>query len=103
MRRSAGDGAKGPRVYDWARVEIRPLKEPGKGYWLLVRRSVAKPEERPTNCCYGPAGVAGGRNPVTECFEEMGLDLRSAPDIWRCKSGGTAPGMSQGSFPFGKG
>ena len=31
VRRSAGDGAKGPRVYDWARVEIRPLKEPGKG------------------------------------------------------------------------
>ena len=31
VRRSAGDGAKGPRVYDWARVEIRPLKEPGQG------------------------------------------------------------------------
>ena len=44
-RCSAGDGAKGPRVYDWALVEIRPLKEPGKGYWLLARRSVAKPEE----------------------------------------------------------
>ena len=25
MRRSAGDGAKGPRVYDWAAVDIRPL------------------------------------------------------------------------------
>ncbi len=35
IRCSAGDGAKGPRVYDWAAVEIRPLREPGKGYWLL--------------------------------------------------------------------
>ena len=57
VRRSAGDGAKGPRVYDWARVEIRPLKEPGKGYWLLVRRSVAKPEELAYYVCYGPAGT----------------------------------------------
>jgi len=27
-RFSAGDGAKGPRLYDWARVLIRPLREP---------------------------------------------------------------------------
>ena len=40
MRLSAGKGAKGPRVYDWTRVVIRPLGEPGKGYWLLARRSI---------------------------------------------------------------
>ncbi len=28
---SAGYGAKGPRVHDWTTVEIRPLREPGKG------------------------------------------------------------------------
>ena len=50
VRLSAGDGAKGPRVYDWALVDIRPLREPGKGYWLLARRSVAKPEELATTC-----------------------------------------------------
>ncbi len=44
-RCSSGDGAKGPRVYDWAKVEIRPLKEPGKGYWLLARRGLANPGE----------------------------------------------------------
>ena len=54
VRCSAGDGAKGPRVYDWARVEIRPLKEPGKGYWLLVRRSIAKPGELAYYVCFGP-------------------------------------------------
>ena len=41
VRGSAGDGAKGPRVYDWTTVDIRPLKEQGKGYWLLARRSIA--------------------------------------------------------------
>ena len=68
VRRSAGDGAKGPRVYDWAWVEIRPLKEPGKGYWLLVRRSIAKPGGvgllrllRPGEYDSGGTG-AGGRN-----------------------------------------
>ena len=86
VRRSAGDGAKGPRVYDWARVEIRPLKEPGKGYWLLVRRSIAKPGELAYYVCFGPVDttleelvrVAGTRWTIEECFEEakgeVGLD-----------------------------
>ena len=36
VRCSAGNGAKGPRVYDWTAVDIRPSKELGKGYWLLA-------------------------------------------------------------------
>jgi SRSO17 transposase len=86
VRLSAGDGAKGPRIYDWTRVPIRPLKEPGKGYWLLVRRSVEKPDERAYYVCYGPAQtpieelvrVAGTRWAIEESFEqakgEVGLD-----------------------------
>ena len=85
-RCSAGDGAQGPRVYDWALVEIRPLREPGKGYWLLARRSIANPEELAYYVCYGPAGttleglarVAGTRWAIEECFEaakgQVGLD-----------------------------
>lgn len=34
---SVGAGAKGPRVYQWARAPIRPLA--GPGYWLLARRA----------------------------------------------------------------
>ena len=86
QRRSAGDGAKGPRVYDWARVEIRPLKEPGKGYWLLARRSITKPGELAYYVCFGLEGttleelvrIAGARWAIEECFEEakgqVGLD-----------------------------
>ena len=86
IRCSAGDGAKGPRVYDWAAVEIRPLREPGKGYWLLARRSLANLEELAYYVCYGPSGtaleelvrVAGRRWTIEECFEEakgqVGLD-----------------------------
>ena len=86
VRCSAGDGAKGPRVYDWAAVEIRPLREPGKGHWLLTSRNVANPEELAYYVCYGPAGtaleelvrVAGRRWTIEECFEEakgqVGLD-----------------------------
>ena len=86
VRCSAGDGAKGPRVYDWTAVDIRPLREPGKGYWLLVRRSIANPEELSYYVCYGPSGtgleelvrVAGRRWTIEECFEEakgqVGLD-----------------------------
>ena len=86
VRCSAGNGAKGPRVYDWIAVDIRPLREPGKGYWLLARRSVAKPGELAYYVCFGPAGttleelvsVAGTRWAIEECFEEakgeVGLD-----------------------------
>ena len=86
VRCSAGDGAKGPRLYDWAVVEIRPLREPGEGHWLLVRRSIAKPEELAYYVCFGPAEtslkelvrVAGVRWSIEECFEEakgqVGLD-----------------------------
>ena len=50
VRCSSGKGAKGPRVYDWTAVGIRPLKEPGKGHWLLTRRSIAKLGGLPTTC-----------------------------------------------------
>jgi SRSO17 transposase len=85
-RLSAGDGAKGPRVYDWARVPIRALPAPGWDYWLLVRRSIADPTERAYYVCFCPAGtplpelvrVAGTRWAIEESFEsakgEVGLD-----------------------------
>ena len=65
-----------PRVYDWTAVELRPLREPGKGHWLLVRRSEAKPEELSYYVCFCPAGkvlgglprVAGIRWTMEECF-----------------------------------
>ena len=86
MRLSAGNGAKGPRLYEWTRVVIRPLREPGKGYWLLARRSIAQPAELAYYVCFGPADtaledlvrVAGTRWTIEECFEEakgqVGLD-----------------------------
>jgi SRSO17 transposase len=85
-RLSAGEGAKGPRVYDWARVPIRPLREPGWDYWLLVRRSLTDPTDRAYYVCFCPTGtslaelvrVAGTRWAIEESFEsakgEVGLD-----------------------------
>ncbi len=86
MRYSAGYGAKGPRVYDWATVDIHPLRKPGQGNWLLARRSVANPGELAYYVCYGPvktaleelARVAGTRWAIEECLEkakgQVGLD-----------------------------
>lgn len=83
---SAGDGAKGPRLYDWARVAIRPLHEPGWEHWLLVRRSLTDPEELAYYVCFASAGtpleelvrVAGTRWAIERCIEEakgeVGLD-----------------------------
>ena len=86
QRLSAGDGAKGPRFYDWTTVAIGPLREPGKEYWLLARRSIAKPAELAYYVGFGPSGtamaelvqVAGRRWAIEECFEAakgpVGLD-----------------------------
>jgi SRSO17 transposase len=85
-RLSAGEGAKGPRMYDWARVPIRALPEAGWDYWLLVRRSISDPTDLAYYVCFCPAGtalselvrVAGTRWAIEESFEsakgEVGLD-----------------------------
>jgi SRSO17 transposase len=83
-RVSAGAGAKGPRLYDWARVPIRPLSEPGR-YWLLVRRRLTDGELAHYLCFCPPetsladlVAVAGTRWAIEESFHtakgEVGLD-----------------------------
>lgn len=44
-RRSCGQGAHGPRVYDWARVEVRPWHREDRRHWVIARRGVRRPEE----------------------------------------------------------
>ena len=86
---SAGSGSKGERLYDWVCVALpEPEPEaPGAGRrWLLVRRSIAEPEEMAYYLCYGPAEttahrlirIAGSRWRVEDGFAEAkgecGLD-----------------------------
>jgi SRSO17 transposase len=85
-RLSCGDGAKGPRWYDWA---CRPINCPNPdeyAHWLLIRRSTADPAEVAYFVCGGAPGttlaelaqIAGKRWAVEECFElakgDCGLD-----------------------------
>jgi SRSO17 transposase len=85
-RLAAGDGAKGPRLYDWACVRLPRLPADGMGKWLLVRRSLADPADLAYYRVYGPVGtalpgmvrVAGTRWAIEEAIErakgEVGLD-----------------------------
>jgi SRSO17 transposase len=76
-RLSAGAGAKGERLYDWARVRLVRLQPPPWEHWLLVRRSIADPKDLAYFVAFGPAEarlldlarVAGRRWLVEECFE----------------------------------
>jgi SRSO17 transposase len=84
-RLSAGDGAKGPRLYDWAYLPYRGAA-PGWQMGLLIRRSPAKPEDLAYYLTHAPEGttlarlvrVAGTRWTIEACFEaakgEVGLD-----------------------------
>jgi SRSO17 transposase len=87
-RLSAGDGAKGPRLHDWALAALPAAGEPGEEpeRWLLIRRSITDPADLAYYLCSGPAGttiaelvrVAGSRWAIEECFQtaknETGLD-----------------------------
>lgn len=44
-RLSAGAGSKGPRWYDWLRLELSEPAEADFKRWLLVRRSITDPSE----------------------------------------------------------
>ena len=43
---SCGDGAKGARLYEWARVPLDAPDQAGFACWLLVRRSLSDPSEQ---------------------------------------------------------
>ncbi len=85
-RLSAGDGTKGGRLYDWAGVQFGAPMEHGLTKWLLLRRSVNRPEELSYYLCLAPAATtlqelaraAGQRWSIECCFEaakqETGLD-----------------------------
>ncbi|MFD5566372.1 IS701 family transposase [Kitasatospora griseola] len=85
-RRSCGDGSHGPRIYDWARVEVRPWHRPDRRHWVLARRSVTDPTKVAYYIAYAPAettlneliAVAGARWAIEECFQsakgQCGLD-----------------------------
>jgi SRSO17 transposase len=85
-RLSAGDGAKGPRWYDWRWLPLAPPLEPGWHRWLLVRRSVSDPTDLTAYVVFAPQDVtleavvrvAGSRWTIESGFEaakgEVGLD-----------------------------
>jgi SRSO17 transposase len=84
-RMSCGDGAHGPRVYDWATVPIRAPFPHGRRGWVLARRNITT-GELAYYVCFGQRGTrlrtlvrtAGARWAVEESFQaaknEAGLD-----------------------------
>jgi SRSO17 transposase len=93
-RLPAGQGSKGPRLYDWARVRLLRLQAPPWDHWLLIRRSISDPKDMAFYVAFGPhmtelkelAAVAGLRWTIEECFQsakgECGLDHCEARS-WR--------------------
>lgn len=85
-RLSCGDGAKGPRWYDWAVLRTNCPDPETYARWLLIRRSVTDPADAAYFACGGPPGttlpelvrVAGTRWAIEDLFElakgDCGLD-----------------------------
>jgi len=83
---AAGEGSKGIRLYDWARIALPWTIDAGFERWVLIRRSRRDPADRAYYMTYARqgtsladlAGAAGLRWTIEECFqrakEELGLD-----------------------------
>jgi len=85
---SAGEGSKGPRLYEWAWLQLPNETETTsqRARWVLIRRSLSNPSERAYYRAYGPARttlaelvrVTGSRWRIEEGYEqakgEVGLD-----------------------------
>lgn len=83
---SAGEGAKGPRLYHWARLPLNWTTQDGFKRWLLFRRSLKNPDDLAFYFAYARegasledlAGAAGLRWTIEECFvrakDDLGLD-----------------------------
>ncbi len=86
VRLSCGDGTKGPREYDWARIAFNCPTAPEWQRWLLVRRSLNDPTDIAYYVVFAPVAttleemvsVAGTRWTIESGFEtakgEVGLD-----------------------------
>jgi SRSO17 transposase len=83
---AAGEGTKGIRLYDWARIALPWVVDAGFERCILIRRNRNNPEERAYYLVFSRAGTAlselagaaGLRWTIEECFqrakEELGLD-----------------------------
>jgi hypothetical protein len=83
---AAGEGSKGIRLYDWARIALPWIVDEGFERWVLIRRSRQDPQAYAYYLVFAPAGsglaelaaAAGLRWTIAECFqrakEELGLD-----------------------------
>ena len=86
VRLSAGQGSKGLKLSNWARVALAWPTQEGFERWLLIRRSLAEGDKQAYYLVFAPkgatlaelAGVAGLRWTIEECFErakgDLGLD-----------------------------
>src|SRR6266567_2961533 len=93
---SAGEGSKGPRLYEWAWLQLPQQAEgiSARARWVLLRRSLADPSKRAYYRAAGPAqttlpelvGVTGSRWKIEEGYEqakgEVGLDQYGVR-MWR--------------------
>jgi SRSO17 transposase len=82
-RLPAGEGSKGLRLYDWARMELPWPAEEGFERSMLIRRNRKEPDKQAYYLILAPkgttlaelAGAAGLRWTIEECFERAKTDL----------------------------
>lgn len=85
-RRPCGAGAHGPRIFDWARVQVRPWHREDRRHWVIARRSVKRPPGtgvahgagHPGRPCAPPAATSPGPG-------QTGVGSRRSRGRGRCR------------------
>jgi SRSO17 transposase len=80
---AAGEGSKGLRLYDWARIPMPWICDDEFEHCVLIRRSRHEPDQRAYYLAFAPkdtplaelAGAAGLRWTIEECFQRAKSDL----------------------------
>lgn len=103
QRLSAGDGAKGPRLYDWAYLPYRTPPVPGWKTGLLIRRKKGRPHQFTFYLTRSPeetalaalVRIAGQRWRIESCFEEA----KARPDWTSTRSARGRAGTGTSPYP----
>ena len=85
QRLSMGDGAKGPRLFDWACVPILHKWEDDGQHWLLLRRCIDNPKQKAYYLVFGPPGTT-----LQEMVKAIGARWRIEDDFETSKAMGLA-------------
>ena len=92
---AAGEGSKGVRLYDWARIALPWVVDAGFQRWVLIRRNRRDPQDRAYYVAFAPSGTELAELAGAPAYAGRSRNASSAPRRnWGSTTAKPAPGMA---------